>query len=56
MLLLLLCNKVVRANPQLNYTEIVKTNVLGRYVMLGLSNNIKDLYKKSGKEINIKAD
>lgn len=49
-------NKGVRASSQLNYTEISQTNVLGRYIMLGLSYNIKGFQKKSGMEINIKAD
>ncbi|MBC7885727.1 MAG: TonB-dependent receptor [Saprospiraceae bacterium] len=49
-------NKGITANSQLNYTDITRTNVLGRYVMLGFSYNIKGFQKKSGMEINIKAD
>jgi len=49
-------NKGIRASSQLNYTEIARTNVLGRYFMVGFSYNIKGFQKKSGMEINIKAD
>jgi hypothetical protein len=49
-------NKGIRASSQLNYTEIARTNVLGRYFMVGFSYNIKGFQKKNAMEINIKAD
>ena len=46
-------NEGVRTNSQLNFTDISRTNVLGRYIMFGLSYNIKGFKKKSGVEINL---
>lgn len=46
-------NKGIRTNSQLNFTDITHTNVLSRYVMFGLSYNIKGFKKKSGIEINL---
>jgi len=46
-------NKGFITNSQSNYTDIVRTNVLGRYVMLGLAYNIKGFKKPSGVIINV---
>ena len=46
-------NKGINRSSTLNYTEIMQTNVLGRYFMLGLSYNIKGFKKKDGVEIKI---
>ncbi len=46
-------NKGINRNSTLNYTEVLQTNVLGRYYMLGLSYNIKGFKKKDGLEVKI---
>ncbi len=46
-------NKGINRNSTLNYTEVLQTNVLGRYFMLGLSYNIKGFKKKDGLEVKI---
>lgn len=47
-------NKGITRSSQLNYLDIQRTNVLGRYVMLGLAYSIKGFKKSSGGiEINI---
>ena len=47
-------NKGVNRSSQLNYQEVQRTNVLGRYFMLGMAYSIKGFKKSnSGIEINI---
>lgn len=50
-------NQGINRTSELNYLEIQRTNVLGRYVMLGLAYSIKGFKKSSGGiEINIGED
>lgn len=46
-------NKGIQRNSNLNYIQVSKTNVLGRYFMIGLSYNIKGFKKNSGLEIKV---
>ncbi|MBK9108680.1 MAG: TonB-dependent receptor [Saprospiraceae bacterium] len=46
-------NKNVMTSSQNNYSDVTVTNVLNRYLMLGLSYNIKGFKKKGGIEINM---
>ena len=47
-------NKGITRSSQLNYLDVQRTNVLGRYIMLGFAYSIKGFKKSSGGiEINI---
>ncbi len=45
-------NKGITRSSQLNYQEVLRTNALGRYCMLGLTYSIRGFKKTNGIEIN----
>lgn len=46
-------NKGITAQSQLNFTDVIQTNVLGRYVLIGFSYNIKGFAKKNDGVVHI---
>lgn len=49
-------NKGIRSLAQANYSDIIQSNVLGRYFLLGIAYNLKGFKKPSGLVIDVKGN